>query len=66
VAPGIEARRYSIGEALVAAGAPIPEAQALGSNYGERMRRKTGQKADEWLDERGWSRLGRKWIPPTS
>jgi len=64
VAPVIEPGHYTIREALVAANAPIPKAQALGPNYSERMMTKTGQKADAWLEERGWSRLGRKWIPP--
>jgi hypothetical protein len=66
VAPVYEARRYSIGEALVAAGAPIPQAQAIGTNYNARMQTATGLKAAAWLEERGWAPYGRKWCPPSA
>lgn len=72
MAPVMEARRYSTGEALVAAGAPITEAQAMGSNANATMRRATrgthppgGIAAAAWLEEKGWTPSGRDWIPPS-
>lgn len=66
MAPVYEARRYSIGEALVAAGAPITEAQAMGTNYNARIKAATGKAAAAWLEERGWTPYGRKWCPPSA
>ncbi len=73
MAPVLEARRYSIGEALVAAGAPLTEAQAMNGNRSKTVQRATrethppnGITAAAWLEERGWTPLGREWIPPST
>jgi hypothetical protein len=59
-----ESGGLSVGAALVAAGAELPEAYAMGSNRDERMRARYGMKAREWLQEQGWRVEGRKWYPP--
>jgi hypothetical protein len=54
----------TVGAALLAAGAQLPEAHAMGANRDQRMRSRYGVKAREWLEEQGWSRRGRGWYPP--
>lgn len=73
MAPGREARLYSVGEALVAAGAPLTEAQAMNGNRSKTIQRATrethppkGITAAAWLEEKGWTPLGRDWIPPST
>jgi len=53
-----------VGAALIAAGAEVSEAHAMGANRDERMRSRYGLKAREWLEEQGWRVEGRKWYPP--
>ena len=59
-----ESGGLSVGSALLAAGAEVSEAHAMGANRDERMRSRYGLKAREWLQEVGWSRRGRSWYPP--
>jgi hypothetical protein len=59
-----ESGGYSVGAALIAAGAEIPEAHAMGSNRDQRMVTRYGLKAAAWLQLQGWSRRGRSWYPP--
>lgn len=54
----------SIGEALLAAGAEISEAHALGSNRDQRMVTRYQMKAAPWLESQGWQMVKRKWHPP--
>ena len=56
---------YSVGAALVAAGAEIAESHAMGSNRDQRMVTRYGAKAAPWLQSQGWERRGRSWYPPT-
>jgi hypothetical protein len=58
-----ELEGLSIGAALIAAGAEIAEAHALGSNRDQRMLTRYGVKAGEWLERLGWVKRGRKWFP---
>ena len=59
-----EPEGLTVGDALVAAGAEISEAHAMGSNRDQRMLSRYGLKAAQWLEEQGWSRRGRSWYPP--
>jgi hypothetical protein len=59
-----ESGGLTVGAALIAAGAELPEAYAMGANRDERMRSRYGMKAREWLEEQGWERRGRSWYPP--
>jgi hypothetical protein len=60
-----ESGGLTVGAALLAAGAELPEGHAMGANRDERMRSRYGMKAREWLEEQGWERRGRSWYPPT-
>jgi hypothetical protein len=59
-----EADGLSVGAALIAAGAEIAEAHAMGSNRDQRMVTRYGIKAAPWLEALGWVKDGRKWFPP--
>ena len=59
-----ESGGLSVGAALLAAGAEIAEAHAMGSNRDQRMLSRYGLKARDWLESQGWSRRGRSWHPP--
>ena len=59
-----ESGGLTVGAALIAAGAEITEAHALGPNRDERMRSRYGVKARDWLESQGWERRGRSWYPP--
>ena len=59
-----ESKGLTVGDALVAAGAEISEAHAMGSNRDQRMLSRYGVKAAAWLQEQGWRRRGRSWYPP--
>jgi hypothetical protein len=59
-----ESGGLSVGAALIAAGAELPEAHAMGANRDERMRSRYGMKAAAWLQSQGWERRGRSWYPP--
>jgi hypothetical protein len=59
-----ESGGLSVGAALIAAGAEVLEAHAMGSNRDERMRARYGVKAAAWLQLQGWRVEGRKWYPP--
>jgi hypothetical protein len=61
-----EMEGLSIGAALIAAGAEISEAHAMGSNRDQRMLTRYGVKAGEWLEQLGWVKRGRKWFIPNS
>jgi hypothetical protein len=56
-----ESEGVSIGAALIAAGAEIAEAHALGSNRDQRMVTRYGVKAAPWLERLGWVKRGRRW-----
>lgn len=56
-----EGEGMMLGEALIAAGAPIPPDVALGTNRARAMRDATGQSAAEWLVARGWEKRGKRW-----
>ena len=53
-----ESGGLTVGAALIAAGAEITEAHALGPNRDERMRSRYGVKARDWLESQGWERRG--------
>jgi hypothetical protein len=55
----------SIAEALIAARAPITEAQARGGNRDRAMRARTGQAGRQWLQAQGWQERSRRWVPPS-
>jgi len=59
-----ESGGLTVGAALIAAGADVLEAHAMGSNRDPRMVTRYGLKAREWLESQGWSRRGRSWYPP--
>ena len=59
-----ESPGVSIGAALIAAGAEIAEAHAMGSNRDQRMMTRYGVKGAEWLESQGWRKEGRKWYAP--
>ncbi len=59
-----ESGGLTVGAALVAAGAEVSEAHAMGSNRDQRMATRYGVKAREWLESQGWERRGWKWYPP--
>ena len=59
-----ESGGLSVGSALLAAGAEITEAHAMGSNRDQRMVTRYGVKAAPWLESRGWERRGRSWYGP--
>lgn len=54
-----------VGEALIAAGAPISPHIALGDNRSRAMVAATGQTAAAWLESQGWVKEGRQWHPPS-
>ena len=59
-----ESGGLTVGAALLAAGAELNEAHAMGSNRDQRMATRYGLKARDWLQEQGWRVEGRKWYPP--
>ena len=59
-----ESEGLTVGAALIAAGAEISEAHAMGSNRDRSMAARYGVKAAPWLEGQGWSRRGRSWYPP--
>ena len=59
-----ESGGLTVGAALLAAGAELNEAHAMGSNRDQRMATRYGLKARDWLQEQGWRGEGRKWYPP--
>ena len=59
-----ESGGLTVGAALLAAGAELNEAHAMGSNRDQRMATRYGLKARDWLLEQGWRVEGRKWYPP--
>ena len=59
-----ESEGLTVGDALVAAGAEVTEAHAMGSNRDQRMVTRYGVKARDWLESQGWERRGRSWYPP--
>ena len=59
-----ESKGLPVGAALVAAGAEITEAHAMGSNRDQRMMTRYGVKAAPWLESQGWRVEGRKWYGP--
>ena len=59
-----ESGGLTVGAALIAAGAEVSEAHAMGPNRDERMRSRYGVKARDWLESQGWERRGWKWYPP--
>jgi len=54
----------AVGAALLAAGAGITEAQAMGPNRDRLMVTAHGMKARPWLLALGWRVEGRSWFPP--
>ena len=60
-----ESKGLTVGAALVAAGAEVTEAHAMGSNRDRSMVTRYGARARDWLQSQGWRVEGRKWYPPT-
>ena len=56
---------YTMGEALIQAGARITESQAMGSNRNRAMATAHGVSAKEFLESQGWQLRGRRWWPPS-
>ena len=54
----------AIGDALIAAGAPISPHVALSTNRSRAMVAATGQTAAAWLESQGWVKDGRLWHRP--
>ena len=59
-----ELEGLTVGAALLAAGAEISEAHALGTNRDSRMLTRYGVRGATWLEAQGWRKEGRKWFAP--